>query len=79
MEGLNHEAHGARCIQAECLVAHDAYLGQVLEEILGDEGNMEIVSHKDGDIFLADTGLYQFADSVDDMRQNGFLIVVVRK
>ena len=62
MQCLNHKAYSTRCFETESFVAHNANLGKILEEILGDKWNMIIVSYKDGDILLAHSCIDELSD-----------------
>ena len=76
MEGLDEQTDRHRGIQAEGLVADDAYIGQLLVEIGGDKGNMLVGANKDGDVMERSTLLLKLSDGVGNGIQRLFLIAV---
>ena len=48
VKGLDEQIHGDGGIQTEGFIRHDAYIWQMLGEVIGYQGNEGIGSHQDG-------------------------------
>ena len=75
-QGVDDYGNGQRSIQAECLVADDADGGQVLGKVVGNDWDVAVDTHQNGNLALWHLAVAQFLDGIDQSAECLFLIVV---
>ena len=77
--GPDQEADGIGGVEAEGFVGDDGHLRHLLHEVVGDEGDIGIGAHEDGDILLGNALGDEVADGVDKALEHLLLVVVGRQ
>ena len=77
VQGLHQQGDGSRGIQTERLVADDGNVGEMECEVLGNDGDIPVGTHQNGDVGERSALLLQSADGIGNELERLLLIVVV--
>ena len=79
VKGLDEQAYRYRGVQTEGFVADDMQVWTVDGKMVGNEGDVLVVTDEDGDAAWTDALLQEMVDGRGDLLEHCFLIVLLRK